>query len=271
MCNESLPNESPTMNRYSTFAILSLLSLSTQAMAVDVRVTVTNLLGPTSSAFSPIITSAHSGAVDQFNSGSAASPGVEDVAELGATGATLITEILAQQPTAIAAPTQNAGGGFGPLLPGASQSVVLSGLDPMANRYFSYLSMFVPSNDTFIGNDSPTAIQLFDAGGAFIAGGFTLTADRLWDAGSEVNGLFGSAFIAGQSAADGADEGGVVTAADFANGFDFYQGQTTGPGYVYASSFNADTPIISFAFEVVPEPTTAALAALLALAACLRR
>jgi len=173
--------------------------------------------------------------------------------------------------SAVAAPARNADNSYGPLLSGATQSVVLAGLDPTDNRYFSYLSMFVPSNDTFIGNDNPLAIQLFDAGGSFVATGFTLTADQLWDAGSEVNGLFGAAFIQGQSAADGADEGSVVTPVNLATAFGFYQGQTTGPGYAYSSSFAADTPIISFAFEVVPEPTTAVLAALVALAACLRR
>ncbi len=259
------------MNRHfsSAIALLSLTSATVQA--VDIRVTVTNLLGPTSSAFSPVIASAHSGAVDQFNSGSAASPGVENVAELGATGATLIAEILAQQPTAVAAPARNADNSFSPLFSGATQSVVLSGLDPTDNRYFSYLSMFVTSNDTFIGNDNPLAIQLFDAGGNFVATGFTLIADRLWDAGSEVNGLFGSVFIQGQTPTDGVEEGGVVTPADFANGFDIFQGQTTAAGYAYAATFAADTPIISFAFEVVPEPTTAVLAALGALVACLRR
>lgn len=259
------------MKQPIAFAIVSSLVVAGSARAVDVRVTVTNLLGPTSSAFSPVIASAHDGTVDQFDAGSAASAGVENVAELGATGATLVSEILAQQATAVAMPVENPGGGFGPLLPGASQSVVLSSLDTTANRYFSYLAMFVPSNDTFIGNDNPMAIELFDAAGNFVASDFTLTADRLWDAGSEVNGLVGSAFIQGQDATAGADEGGVVTLFDFANGLDIYQGLTTGPGYAYSASFAADTPLIAFSFEVVPEPSSAVMAALVAIGGCLRR
>jgi hypothetical protein len=235
--------------------------LASSAVAVDVRITVQNLSGPTGFAISPVIASAHNGSVDMFNTGMAASAGVENVAELGAGGALLIGEIIAQQPSAAAAPVENADGSISPLLPGATQSVVLS-LDPTANRYFSYLAMFVPSNDAFIGNDNPMQIPLFDAGGAFVAQNFTLTGNRIWDAGTEVNGLTGAAFVAGQDVMVSPVEGGVIHLADLGEIFSYYVGQTTPPGYSFSGGPAAETPIAAFSFAVVPEPAAWWLAAL---------
>ena len=70
-------------------------------------------------------------------------------------------------------------GGPGSYPPGAEGSLVLS-LDPTDNRYLSFLSMVVPSNDAFIGNDDATGIELFDAMGNFVATDFTLTGSNIW-------------------------------------------------------------------------------------------
>lgn len=231
------------------------------ARAVDVRVTIESLSSPTGIAFSPLIASAHNGTVDPFNSGGTASAGVENVAELGSVGAMLINEITTAQPSAVAEPLANPDSSFGPLLPGATQSIVLS-LDPVNNRYFSYLAMAVPSNDMFIGNDNPTSHELFDAGGNFVGQNFTLNGSAIWDAGTEVNGLTGSAFIAGQDATQGAAEGGTIQPANLAANFSFYVGQTTGPGYIFSGGPAADTPIARISFAVVPEPATLAHAGL---------
>lgn len=230
-------------------------------LAIDVRVTIENLSGPTGIAFSPLIASAHDGSVDPFDSGSAASAGVQNVAELGSVGAMLINEIKAAQPSAVATPLANPDGTFGPLLPGAKQSVVLS-LDPVNNRYFSYLAMAVPSNDMFIGNDAPLSHPLFDAAGNFIGQNFTLTGSGIWDAGTEVNGLQGAAFIVGQSATDHTAENGIIHPADLAAGFGLYVGQQTPVGYLFSGGPSAATPSSAISFSVVPEPTTLALAGL---------
>ena len=42
----------------------------------------------------------------------------------------------------------------GPLLPGATASTIFT-VDPSINRFFTFGSMVVPSNDYFIGNDDP--------------------------------------------------------------------------------------------------------------------
>lgn len=259
---------------YFTVVMCAALLLigSTAARAVDVRVTIQSLSNSTGIAFSPLIASAHNGSVDNFDSGSAASAGVENVAELGSVGAMLINEILTAQPSAVAVPLANADSSFGPLLPGATQSAILS-LDPVDNRYFSYLAMAVPSNDMFIGNDNPTARELFDAGGNFIGQNFMVNGSNIWDAGTEVNGLVGSAFIAGQDATAGADENGVIQPANLATAFSFYVGQTTGPGYVFSGGPAADTPIVAISFAVVPEPASFSLIGVgcIALLATMRR
>jgi len=241
-------------------AALFTLTSCLAAGAAEVLVTVTNLSPSTSIGFSPLIASAHDGTVDQFDNGAAASAGVEGVAELGS-GATLMAEIAAQQASAVTGMALNPGGSAGPLLPGASQSVLLSGLDTTANRYFSFLSMAVPSNDAFVGNDDPMAIELFDAAGDFVAVDFTLNGSAIWDAGTEVNALAGALFIQGVDGAVSPAENGTIFPADLDTIFDFYVGETTGPGYVFSGGPAAATPVLAISFTAVPEPSTFALAA----------
>ena len=52
----------------------------------------------------------------------------------------------------------------GPPTPGLTGSAIFT-VDPTINPFFTFASMVVPSNDYFIGNDSPTQYQLFDAMG----------------------------------------------------------------------------------------------------------
>ncbi|MGE3240246.1 MAG: spondin domain-containing protein [Pirellulales bacterium] len=245
-------------------SLLTIASASPVA-AVDVRVTIRNLSPAGSVALSPFTLAAHDGSFDGFNSGSAASLGVENVAELG-DGSAYGTEATSAQASAIVATAIATQGGFGPGIfrPGASGSIVLS-LDPALHRYLSYGSMVVPSNDSFLGNDSPTAVELFDAGGNFVATDFTLTGERIWDAGTEVNQLLGAAYVAGQDATLGDAEGGVVHLANLATQFAAYLGSSTPAGETFSVVPGATSPVASFSFTVVPEPATAALASLGAL------
>ena len=48
-----------------------------------------------------------------------------------------------------------------PLMPGMSRSMTFT-VDTATNRFFSFASMVVPSNDFFIGNDGAQRYQLFD-------------------------------------------------------------------------------------------------------------
>ena len=60
-------------------------------------------------------------------------------------------------------------------------------LDPSVDRYFSYSSMIIPSNDAFIANGNPFAHKLFDENGNFVAEDFVVAGAEVLDAGTEAN------------------------------------------------------------------------------------
>jgi hypothetical protein len=227
---------------------------------VDLRITITNLSPTGGNALSPFTLAVHDGTFDAFGSGTAAGSGIENIAELG-DGTQMISDIAAAQPTALTGTVTASTGGFGPgiFLPGGSGSIVLS-LDPAMHRYLSYGSMVVPSNDAFLGNDSPTSVELFDAGGNFVATDLMLTGDRIWDAGTEVNQPLGAAYIVGQDATAGAVEaGGMVHAVDLATQFAPYLGSDVPSGGTFNAAPMAATQIASISFQVVPEPSSLSL------------
>jgi hypothetical protein len=234
------------------------LLLASPAFAVDVRVTISNPSPVDGFAVSRFFLAAHDGSYDFFDDSSAANLGTENVAELGAT-ADLISDINTAQPTAVAVQATATGGGV--FLPGGSGSTLLLSLDPTLNRYLSYGAMVVPSNDAFVGNDSPTAFQLFDGGGNFVATTLTLTGSDIWDAGTEMNNSFGAAFLDGQDATMGDDENGMVH-KDLATQFTAYAGLTTALGESFSYIPEADTTVATLTFEVIPEPATTVLAGL---------
>ena len=117
--------------------------------------------------------------------------------------------------------------------------------------------MVVPSNDYFVGNDDPMAHMLLDMSGNLLINEITLTASDIWDAGSEVDGIFGAAFLEGSSNGDRIPDDDVV-AFDFAD-LSIFNGETTAAGYVFDSQLAADTDVYRISFSVVPEPATATL------------
>jgi len=74
----------------------------------------------------------------------------------------------------------------GPLSPGQRTAVTLN-VNPMTDRYFSFASMVIPSNDAFIANGNPFAYPLFDGAGQFVGQNFIISGDQTHDAGTEVN------------------------------------------------------------------------------------
>ena len=238
-------------------ACMTMMATSTvQAAPVQVKVTIENLGPADSIAFAPFFVGAHDGTFDAFDAGSAASMGVQNIAEFG-DGTDLASEFATSNPSGVSGTVIATSGGFGPgIFPsGASGSLVLN-LDSSMHRYFSFGSMAVPSNDYFVGNESGTEIELFDAGGSFVGSSVTLTGGDIWDAGTEVNGLFGAAYVAGQSAGDHIDENGVVTlGADFSTFF----GETTPTGATFNHSPGSAEQIARISFSVVPEPASAML------------
>ncbi|GFE66295.1 spondin domain-containing protein [Litoreibacter roseus] len=237
------------------------------ASATTLSITVTNNQAEGGLSLTPLYTAIHDGTFDAFTVGEAASDGVRLIAETGAPSA-VRDERLAMDPDSssvvLASPD-----GPPPVQPGET---ITATLDIVANEalFFTFLSMVLPSNDTFIGNDNPLAYQLFDDSGAFLgAQTIEITGNDIYDAGTEVNGLEGAAFVQGQDIALGEDEGGVVTAG---GDLSVFAGQTLATGDILGdaaqidffsdpASFSLATITIS---EVAPIPLPASGLLLLA-------
>ena len=153
--------------------------------AGQIEVTVTNLQAADGALLTPVFLATQDGVYDQFDIGSAASESIERLAEDGITS----VRIQAALNSGGVADAQATAGG--PILPGQTRTITLFAdpADPLS-QYLSFASMVIPSNDAFVGNDDPLAIDLFDNGeliqrlggdAFFVSGGDVL------DAGTEVN------------------------------------------------------------------------------------
>jgi hypothetical protein len=235
--------------------------------ATDIKVTFTNVSPAGSVGTSPLWVGFHNSSFDLFDAGSAASLGVERIAEDGNSGplGTLFaaTTLTGVQGT-LAGP---------PAFPGDVRMLTLTGLDLQGdNRYFSYASMVVLSNDFFIGNDDAMAHDL----SSLVAGGGKISIfvggnGNVWDAGTEVNdfanslanGAFGIG--GGQTGANqGDDEHGFVHRVD-ADPYAAFLNQGLVPaGYDFSPlAFTGQAAIGRIDIEVVtapvPEPQTYAM------------
>ncbi|WP_299472433.1 spondin domain-containing protein [uncultured Roseibium sp.] len=204
----------------------------------------------------PVYTGIHSGNFDAFNEGASASAGIEQVAEVP----------VPPNPPNLIAPERLAAdpgsqGGFifgpgGPILDGQSGTLTIDVANPTTNRYATFLSMFVPSNDTFFGNDNPFAYEIFDSAGNLIEQTIEITGRSIWDAGTEVNQLFGAA-APGQDIQLGDTEGGVITRLiDIDAGLDGNGFGALGAlfGIADAGSITSDTVLFTIDIEATPTP-----------------
>ena len=237
---------------------LAALALSAAASAASVNVTVTidNLVPANGISFAPLHVGFNNGSFDAFNLGQTAGAAIVSVAEGGAGGAWQTAFGLAD-PTATRGTILGAGG-IPPLLPGQSSSKQFT-VDTTLNPFFTFASMAVPSNDFFIGNDSPTEYRLFNAAGQLQISTIGIKANEIWDAGSEVFNPLKAAFLQIGSN-NPRDAQNSVVAFNFAE-LAAFNGLTTAPGYVLNSTLGATTDVyrISFAVAPVPEPETYAL------------
>ena len=182
--------QSPILCPRTGAAIVSMFALcaSAQAAVVDVTVMVQNLAPVSSISFAPLHVGFNNGSFDAFNLGGVATAPIISVAEGGAGGAW-------QMAFAAADPTATRGTIGGLLQPGGASSLTFR-VDTAPNPFFTFGAMVVPSNDFFIGNDSPTAHKLFNNGGSQLQiSSITLQANEIWDAGSEVYDPSAAAFV----------------------------------------------------------------------------
>ncbi len=233
-------------------AAMLAIGASAHAAMVDVTVTVQNLAPTNSISFAPLHFGFNNGSFDAFNLGGVANAAIISVAEGGAGGAW-------QAAFAAADPGATRGTVGGLLTPGASRSLTLR-VDTALNPFFTFGAMAVPSNDFFIGNDSPTEYRLFNAAGALTTATIGIKANEIWDAGSEVFDPAAAAFVGNNDLRRNQNS---VVAFNFAE-FSAFNGLTTGAGYTFNSALTADSDVYRISFSsvsAVPEPGSYALMA----------
>ncbi len=162
---------------------LTLLLVASACQAGQVRVTVENMAPDNGLRLTPVWIGFHDGSFNTFDSGSAASSTLERLAEDGDPSG-IVGSFAGANQGVVFGPVTNAG--EPPIYhPGESASMTFS-LDPSSDLYLSYLSMAIPSNDAFIGNDAPLAYPISN-GGSFQDFTIDVLGSNLWDAGTEVN------------------------------------------------------------------------------------
>jgi len=234
----------------------ALMAVCASAHAADVFVTVTvqNLAPTNSIGFARLHVGFNNGSFDAFNLGGVATEPIISVAE-GGVGLAWQAAFAAADPGATLGTIVTTG----PLLPGASRSETFR-VDTSINRYFTFATMAVPSNDFFIGNDNPLKYLLLDASGSLLIPSIVVKANEIWDAGSEIFDPAAAAFVAGATGSLRRDQNSVV-AFNFAELAAFNGLTTGGAGYTFNSALTADSDVygISFGVSPVPEPGTYAL------------
>lgn len=214
-----------SLKRLSAYSIVLSAGLATAASAAVLQIEITNNQNADGLYLTPLLSVFHNGSFDSFDAGKPASPQVELLAEEGDPSG--VAGLAGAAGATYGVVTGPKGFGGAPVIdPGETAYLNLS-VDPTKDRYFSFLSMVIPSNDTFIGNDNPVAYEIFDAVGAFTGIGPISVYDLdAWDAGTELNDGFGAPFnTAGGTATDA---NGVITPAP--DGLFFLNGQETVAG-----------------------------------------
>ena len=229
-------------------AFVGLLQAPASAGFVSVTVKVENLAPTNSVSFAPLRLGFNNGTFDAFNNGQTATAPIISVAEGGSASA-WFPAFAAADPTAVL------GSVGGAILPGMTLSNTFL-VDTSVNQFFTFASMVLPSNDFFIGNDSPTRFRLFDSSGNLLINTIDQRASDIWDAGSEAFDPLNAAFLQiGNNDLRTAQNGVVNFNFTELSGFN---GLTTAAGYVFNSQLTANTNIlrITFSSNAVPEPTS---------------
>ena len=244
-----MPHIPSSLARLTAAAALLAAATAAQAVPVKVMVTIENLAPANSITFAPLHLGFNNGSFDAFNLGGAAGAAIISVAEGGAGG-------IWQAAFGAADPTAVRGTIGGPLFPGASKSAMYM-VDTAVNPYFTFAAMAVPSNDFFIGNDSPTEYKLFNGSGQLQVNTITVKAKEIWDAGSEVYDPAAAAFVGNNGLRTPQNSNVAFNFAEFYA----YNGLTTAAGYTFNSQLAANTDVyrISFTAAAVPEPQSVAL------------
>ena len=235
-----------------------LAGVHSSALATQVSITVENLTPSGGLYFTPLWVGFHDGSFDSFDLGGTASSSIEAIAEEGDVSGIRadFTSVAGGVDSVVTSP-----GGFpgAPVFDPGESSGLLIDLNPATNRYFSFSSMVIPSNDAFIGNDNPMAYEIFDATGVF-AGPLEILVlgNEIWDAGTEVNDGLGAAFSAlGGTSTDEAALIGIHTGLGSLLGTNTVAGTTIDP--VLGDFTQTGFELARITINAVPEPHVLAL------------
>lgn len=251
------------MNRLMIFLFVSgwlcLITTVNVASATTLQVTVENLQPGGGYYFTPVWLGLHDGSFDLFNLSSPASSQLEAIAEEGnvAPLASLFGSGINGNGSSRQGMVMMSPEGFpgAPVFdPGEVVTQLIDVTDPVSNRYLSFASMVIPSNDAFFGNEDPLRHVLFQPDGSF-AGPLTIDipGNRLYDAGTELNNNMGAAFSA--IGGVGTTEGGLVSMP--VNLDSFLNSQTAaGTGITQALG---SQPLARIHISAVPEPSSLSL------------
>lgn len=211
-----------------------------------VKVSVHNLAPEQGTFQTPVWMGMHNGSFDLYDRDAPISAELERLAEDGNTAP--ITGAFAASGAGV---DTTLAGPNGPLFSGDSASHVF--LVSPEQRYFSFASMVIPSNDAFIANGDPMAHEIFDEDGNVVAADFVVTGAHVLDAGSEVNDEVpeNTAALAQAAPDTGVVEGGNVT---------LHEGFLPG-GNILAAIPNGDFTqpdyeTLSFSFQVIKVDTS---------------
>jgi len=135
-----------------------------------------------------------------------------------------------------------------PVLDPGEVTTIRVDLDASTQRFFTFLSMVIPSNDTFIGNDNPLAYELFDASGNFVFDQLiNVFATDAWDAGTEADNGYGAAFAPPTGTGPTVTDTGILSLSYL----DFLVGRPQAPGGTVQT---ANGLLASIEITVVPLP-----------------
>jgi|GEM_PF-6584231 len=181
-------------------------------------VTVENL-SPFGGTFrTPVWIGVHDGTFDVYDLGEPARPGLERLAEDGTIET--IAEEFATEQDAVGGVSSAVFGANGFIAPEETAQTVIEVNDPSITRFFTWVTMIIPSNDSFLATPAdPQGEVLFDANGNF-NGPVTIFRDGTGarDAGTEVNTELDAAFLNQTGPDTGITENGVVTVHPGFNG-----------------------------------------------------
>lgn len=239
------------MGGLTAAALLAATTLASTATAATLEISITNHQAEDGLYLTPLFFALHDGGYDGFDAGSSASAGIEALAEGGdAAGEIANAEAAGASTGVITSP-----GGFAgaPVIDPGETATVRVNVDPTTGRFLSFLSMVIPSNDAFIGNDNAMAYEVFNADGTWAGlGPIDVSLGDIWDAGTEVNDNQGAAFNAAGGIAT--DEGGTIS---LLSDLSVLYGQGTADGTTTGQSFNASLATIRV--SAVPVPASLAL------------